>query len=132
MEEVVALCDIIKPNEYEAEIMTGINPRKNPKDALETLYSWGSEIVIITLAEEGSVLFGGEEFMTIPPYTTEAIDPTGAGDTYAGGFIFEYLNGKDLYEVGLFASCTASIMVESVGKIPVTEEQVRTRVASLK
>lgn len=132
IEKIVSLCDIVKPNEYEAKVMTGINPRKNYKRALEILYSWGCKIAIITLAEKGSVIFDGEEFVEIPPYRTKPIDPTGAGDTYAGGFIFEYLKKKDIYEAGLFASCTASIMVENIGKIPVTEEEVRKRVETLK
>ena len=131
IEEIVGMCEIVKPNEYEIEIMTGFNPRKDYKRALETLYSWGCKIAIVTLAEKGSIIFDGDEFIKIPPYTTKAIDPTGAGDTYAGGFIFEYLNKKDLYETGLFASCTASIMVENMGKIPVTEEEVRKRVRTL-
>ncbi|MEA1993063.1 MAG: PfkB family carbohydrate kinase [Euryarchaeota archaeon] len=132
IERIVSICDIVKPNEYEAEVMTGINPQKNPEGALETLYSWGSEIAIITLAERGSIIFDGNEVIKIPPYRTKAVDPTGAGDTYAGGFIVEYLNKKDPYKAGLFASCTSSIMVENVGKIPVTEENVRKRVASLR
>jgi len=131
IEEIVGMCEIVKPNEYETEVMTGFDPRKDHEKALETLYSWGCKIAIVTLAEKGSVIFDGDEFIKIPPYKTKAIDPTGAGDTYAGGFIFEYLNKKDLYETGLFASCTASIMVENMGKIPVTEEEVRKRVRTL-
>ncbi len=131
IEEIVGVCDIVKPNEYEAEVMTGTDPKEDPKTVLETLYSWGPDIAIVTLGEKGSLIFDGSEIMEIPAYRTTTVDPTGAGDTYAGGFIFEYLSTGDSWNAGLFASCTASIMVENLGEIPVTEEEVRRRVAEL-
>jgi sugar/nucleoside kinase (ribokinase family) len=131
--EILPLFDIVKPNELEARIMTGKNPMENPEQVMETLYSFGTEICIVTLAGNGSLIYNGSEFIRIPPYVTEAKDPTGAGDTYAAGFMLEYLRTKDLYESGLFASCTASLWVEAIGPyVEITEEKVRKRVESLK
>jgi len=44
-----------------------------------------------------------------------AVDPTGAGDVYAGSFITQYERGGSLEECSLYASAAASIMVEQVG-----------------
>jgi sugar/nucleoside kinase (ribokinase family) len=51
----------------------------------------------------------------VPAFATDAIDPTGAGDVYAGSFITEYERACNLTESALFASAAASIMVEQVG-----------------
>ncbi|KYK36748.1 MAG: bifunctional hydroxymethylpyrimidine kinase/phosphomethylpyrimidine kinase [Theionarchaea archaeon] len=131
--EILPLFDVIKPNELEAYIMTGEHAFENPQKVMETLYSYGPSIVIVTLAEKGSLIYDGSELLEIPAFRTHAKDPTGAGDTYAAGFIREYLRSGDLYEAGLFASCTASLWVEGIGPyIDITEEKVKERVELLK
>jgi sugar/nucleoside kinase (ribokinase family) len=130
--EILPLFDIVKPNEPEAYIMTGKYASEHPKEVMETLYSYGPELCITTLAEKGSLIYDGSELIEIPAFRTEANDPTGAGDTYAAGFITEYLRSRTLYESGVFASCTASLWVETIGPyIETTEEKVRERVHML-
>jgi ribokinase len=73
-------------------------------------------VPIVTLAERGSLLLDGDKLYRVPPFaTTHTIDPTGAGDVYAGSFITEYTRTGNLYEAALFASAAASIMVEQIG-----------------
>jgi sugar/nucleoside kinase (ribokinase family) len=115
IEDIVGLFDYVKPNELETEVLTGIDPRKDVRAAAKKIKSWGPKVVIVTLAELGSVIYDGEEFIDIPPYAVHAADPTGAGDTYAGGFLFAHLGGADLEAAGRFASCTSSIMIEQTG-----------------
>jgi len=120
--------DFVKPNEYEAQVMTGVNPRERGREAIEILHSWGPKVAIITLAELGSLIYDGENFIEIPPYETTAIDSTGAGDTYAAGFIYEYLRSKDLYRAGCYGSAVASIMIENTGpSFPLDEDEVNER-----
>lgn len=128
IEEVLALFDIVKPNELEAMVLTGINCRKNPYEAARIINSWGVKIVIVTLAELGSVIYDGERYIDIPPFPVNLVDATGAGDTYMAGFTFEYLRTNDLHLSGCFASCTSSIMIEHVGPdFPLSEQAVRQR-----
>jgi len=130
MRSIISNFDVVKPNEYESELITGFS---DPKKSAEELYSWGAKIAIVTLAERGSVIYDGLEFYKIPAYKTLAKDPTGAGDTYAGGFMTELLRNKNLYETGLFASATASIWIEYTGPdAPVSEDEVRRRIAVMK
>ncbi len=133
IEKAFALFDIVKPNEMEAKVLTGIDCRENPYEAAKILKSWGPKIVIVTLAELGSVIYDGKQFIDIPPYEIDLIDATGAGDTYMAGFTYEYLKTKgDLRRAGCFASCTSSIMIEHVGPdFAMTENEIRRRQETL-
>jgi sugar/nucleoside kinase (ribokinase family) len=104
--------DFIKPNEYESRTITG---EADPVLALGRLREMGAAVTIITLAERGSLLLENGKLRRIPPYPTRAVDPTGAGDVYAGSFITRYLRAGSLAESSLYASAAASIKVEQVG-----------------
>jgi ribokinase len=109
---IIKLIDFVKPNEYEAETITGY---KDPLLAVEELKSWNNKVAIVTLGEKGSIISFNNETHRIPPFKTFAKDPTGAGDSYAGSFITKQLETPDLIESALFASAAASIMVEYTG-----------------
>jgi len=129
IESVLGLFDIVKPNELEGRVLTGIDCRENPYEAARMIKSWGPKIVIVTLAELGSVIYDGATFIDIPPFEVDLVDATGAGDTYMAGFTFEYLkSGGDLRRAGCYASGTSSIMIEHIGPdFPMTESAIRVR-----
>lgn len=132
IEDILALFDIVKPNELEARVLTGIDCRRDPHAAARVIKSWGPRIVIVTLAELGSVIYDGHSMIDIPPYPVDLVDATGAGDTYMGGFVHAYLDDKDLYRCGTFASCVSSIMIEQVGPdFSLDEATVRRRQATI-
>lgn len=133
IEETLGTFDIVKPNELEGQILTGIDCRQNPYEAARIIRSWGPKIVIVTLAELGSIVYDGENFIDIPPYGIDLIDSTGAGDTYMAGFTFEYLKtGGDLRRAGCYASCTSSVMIENSGPdFSMTEGMIRERQVEL-
>jgi sugar/nucleoside kinase (ribokinase family) len=128
-DEIAALSTVVKANELETQVITGIDPRLDPEGAVRALYDFGGQIAVVTLAEAGSVIFDGQDIVQIPPYTTNAIDPTGAGDTYAAGFMVKYLETpNDLAAVGCFASAVASVMVENSGPdFPLTRQEADRR-----
>jgi sugar/nucleoside kinase (ribokinase family) len=130
---VAPLCRVIKANEMETEVITGINPRVDSAGALRGLKALGTEIAIMTLAEAGSLIDDGGRQYIVPAYATDARDPTGAGDTYMAGFIHAYLqNPTDLYTAGCYGAATASIWIEHTGPAaPVTREEVERRAAAL-
>jgi sugar/nucleoside kinase (ribokinase family) len=115
IEAVLGLFDIVKPNELEGRVLTGLDCRRDPFEAARIIKSWGPKIVIVTLAELGSVIYDGRDFIEIPPYPVDLLDSTGAGDTYMAGFVHAYLNGESLRSCGTFASCVSSLMIEQVG-----------------
>jgi sugar/nucleoside kinase (ribokinase family) len=132
IEDILGLFTVVKPNELEGQELTGIDCRRDPHKAAEIIKSWGPEIVIVTLAELGSVIYDGRRFIDIPPYPIELVDATGAGDTYMAGFTYEFLKTGDLRQAGCFASCVSSIMIEQVGPdFILTESEVRRRQKTL-
>ncbi len=133
IEEILGMFDIVKPNELEGKVLTGIDCREDPYEAARIIKSWGPKLVIVTLAELGSVIYDGEQFIDIPAHPVKLIDSTGAGDTYMAGFTFEYLNtGGDLRKSGCFASCVSSHMIEQVGpEFTMVEDEVRERQETL-
>lgn len=128
IKDALGAFDFVKPNELEGKVLTGIDCRQDPYEAAKIIKSYGMKIVVVTLAELGSVIYDGNEFIDIPPYEIDLIDATGAGDTYMAGFTFEYLKTGDLRRSGCFASCTSSIMIENVGPdFEMTESMIRSR-----
>jgi len=123
--KLVGSVDFIKPNQLEAEVITGL---QDYVESAKTLVQWGADIAVVTLGERGSVACDRKACLSVPAYKTTAVDPTGAGDVYAGAFLTEYCRTGELGSSCLYASAAASIMVESIGPdFPVTDEEVRRR-----
>ena len=111
--------DFIKPNEIEAEILTGIKvDNTNDAEKAGTFFlNKGVKNAIITLGSKGSVLVnndGAKHFKTID--VTEK-DTTGAGDIFAGAFLKYYADTKSIENSIKFANVAASLSVESYGVI---------------
>jgi sugar/nucleoside kinase (ribokinase family) len=130
---IAPLFRVIKANEVEAHVITGVDPRRDGPESARRLRALGCAIAIVTLAEAGSLIDDGERQYEIPPYVTDAKDPTGAGDTYMAGFLHAYLaNPTDLYTAGCYGSATASIWIEHTGPdAPITRAEVERRAATL-
>lgn len=131
--QVAPLFHVIKANELETEVITGVNPCVDGPEAARRLKALGCAIAIVTLAESGSLIDDGRQIYTIPAYPTTAQDPTGAGDTYMAGFIHAYLQDPaDLYRAGCYGSATASIWIEHTGPdAPISRAEVERRAATL-
>jgi hypothetical protein len=72
-------------------------------------------IVVVTQGAKGArVLVEGRSFL-IPAFPSQEVDPTGAGDTFAACFLLALAGGHSPLEAGIYASCGASIIVESQG-----------------
>jgi sugar/nucleoside kinase (ribokinase family) len=111
-DRIARIVDYIKPNEHESETITR---EHDPLRAARLLGQMSAAIPIVTLAERGSIIMKDGRLYRIPAFSTNAIDPTGAGDVYAGSFITRILENSDEIDAALFASAAASVMVEQVG-----------------
>lgn len=86
LERLIREIDVLIINDGEAKMLTGNS--NLIKAAKEILNKYGIPYLVVKKGEHGSMLFTKENIFAIPAYPlTEVIDPTGAGDTYAGGFI---------------------------------------------
>ena len=119
-DELLALVDIITPNETEAEKLTGIRV-ENDDDAAKAanaLHKKGIGTVIITLGSRGVWVSHDGEGCRVPGFKVQAIDTIAAGDTFNGALVTALLEGTGLAEAIRFAHAAAAIAVTRKGAQP--------------
>ena len=110
--------DLLIINDAEARQLTEI---PNLIKAAKTILSWGPKALIVKRGEYGAALFTAQNYFAIPAYPLESVfDPTGAGDTFAGGFMGYLASQEKLDEAAMrramiFGSVMASFNVEEFG-----------------
>ena len=102
--------DIVFANETEAEAFTGLAPR----EALDEI-AHHCEIAVVKVGKDGSMVKSGDEYHFIPAWPAATIDATGAGDTYAAGFLYAHSLGMPLKVCGEVGSIIAAKVVEVIG-----------------
>jgi len=116
--KTIETVDVVIINDAEARQLTNI---PNLIKAARTILSWGPKALIVKRGEYGAALFTPENYFAIPAYPLESVfDPTGAGDTFAGGFMGYLASQTDLDEDAMrramiFGSVMASFNVEEFG-----------------
>ena len=102
--------DYFLPNEEECALL-GIDP-KDPKP----LFDAGLKCLVSTMGKEGVRLCDREKTICCSAYPkASVVDTTGAGDTFAAGFLHSLIRGRSLPDALSFASAAASFCVETVG-----------------
>jgi sugar/nucleoside kinase (ribokinase family) len=91
-------------------------------------YRRQARTLILTIGREGAIVYSCGREERVPAYVVEEVDPTGAGDLFATGYLIRLLETGDVIEAARFANCVASFAVEAVGpaNIP-SREQVEER-----
>ena len=100
--------DIIFANEDEAEKLIG----KKPIEAVEEIKKF-CKIAIVKIGEKGSLVMDDNSLHKIDGFKVNAINTTGAGDAYAGGFLYGISHGLDVKTSGRIASYVAAQVVAS-------------------
>lgn len=119
-DSLLALVDVITPNETEAEILTGIAV-KSDEDAARAaaaLHDKGIPTVLITLGRRGVWLSENGQGQRIAGFEVKAVDTIAAGDTFNGAFITARLEGKVMHDAVRFAHAAAAIAVTRSGAQP--------------
>ncbi len=112
MEEIVgASVDLLFCNEEEAMIYTGTNSVTEAREKLKQI----AKRFVITLGSNGALIFDGDTFIQIEPYKVKAIDSNGAGDMFAGSFMYAITNGHSYADAGKLASLASSKVVAQFG-----------------
>jgi sugar/nucleoside kinase (ribokinase family) len=120
--DILACTDIIKVNEREMEVITGLT---DPREAALQLARWGVREVIVTLGSEGSIILVDGQFYDIPAYEPrEIVDATGCGDTYSAGYLYCRSLGMDYASAGRFAAAMCTLKLEHNGPFNGTIEEV--------
>lgn len=112
MEEVVgASVDLLFCNDEEALIFTGTNSLSEAREKLKQL----AKRFVITLGANGAMVYDGDTFISIEPYATVAVDTNGAGDMFAGAFMYGITHGHSYAGSGKLASLASSHVVRQWG-----------------
>lgn len=132
--ETIKLVDVLTINDEEARQLSG---EYSLVKAAKKILEMGPKYLIIKKGEHGALLFHEDKIFSAPALPlAEVFDPTGAGDTFAGGFI-GYLakvgtvNFSNMKNAIIYGSALASFCVEKFGTekiLNLTEEEVRARV----
>lgn len=131
---VLARVDCLIVNDSEARQLSG-DP--NLVRAARTIMAMGPHILVIKKGEHGALLFTGDGVFSAPAYPLESIyDPTGAGDTFMGGFVGSLarageVNDRNLRRAVINGSAMASYCVEkfSIERLrDLSDDEVRDRV----
>ena len=113
--------DLLFCNEQEARLWTGAGDLGQACVALRSV----ARQFIVTRGAEGSILFDGNFFIEIGAHEVNAIDTTGAGDAFAGGFLYGLTSGRSFAESGRLASRAAGEVVSRFG--PRLEAEIYTQ-----
>ena len=119
---VIALADIITPNETELEVLAGL-AGANPEEAAGSLLKNDRQQIIITLGAQGARLVNQGGSALIPSFKVDVVDTTGAGDAFNGGLAVGLAEGMDQMEAIAFANATAALCVTKRGTAPSMPER---------
>ncbi|MBL7858497.1 MAG: adenosine kinase [Cyclobacteriaceae bacterium] len=111
-EDVIgASVDLLFCNEEEALTITGADSLASAREGLRKI----AKRFAITLGANGALIFDGDTFIAIEPYAVRALDTNGAGDMFAGAFLYGITHGHSYAEAGKLASLASSRVVSQFG-----------------
>ncbi|QFQ13001.1 adenosine kinase [Pseudoprevotella muciniphila] len=121
--------DIVFANEEESYAFT----KKEPAEALEELAKL-CETVVVKTGKKGSLVARGSERAVCEALPADVVDTTGAGDSYAAGFLYGLITGMTLENCARTGTLLASTVVQHIGATPPAEawNAIRAEVAKLK
>ncbi len=111
-----AMCDVIVGNDVEFGFMAG-HPDRGVEKA-RSLIGEGAQIVVYKMGEKGAVTITRDGEFATGIYPTQALKPTGAGDSFLGAFIAGLANGLPVRTSVLRGSAAAAMVVARVGCAP--------------
>ena len=119
-DEILKKIDIVTPNETEAQILTGvkIENEEDAKRAAKVFMEKGVKQVVITLGSMGAFAMNEEKSELIGRLSVDAVDTTGAGDAFNGGFVMALAEGKDLFTALRYGNVTGALSVTKPGTAP--------------
>jgi cytidine kinase len=136
--ETIKVVDCIIINDAEARQLTD---EPNIHKAAKAILNYGLKAVVIKRGEYGATLFTKDSYFVVPAYPLESVfDPTGAGDTFAGGFMGYLASQKEISDetmrrAMIYGSVMASFNVEEFGTERVdrlTQTEINERFAAFK
>jgi sugar/nucleoside kinase (ribokinase family) len=138
LKKVLTMVDVLCINDEEAR---QLSDQYSLRTAAKLIMAMGPKTLIIKKGENGALLFQGDQMFYCPAIPLEEVfDPTGAGDTFVGGFIgylakLDDVSFESMRKAVVYGSAMASFCVEKFGTerlLQITESELETRVQEFK
>ena len=124
MRALLPYVDLVKISEEEIEILTGCT---EPSTAAKKLNEAGAICAAVSLGSKGALVSVRGEQRSVPPFHANAVDTTGAGDAFWGGFLQRFLDYgaststltmEEAVNCAIFGCATAALCIQKRGAIP--------------
>jgi len=129
--KAIQLCDVLIINDMELKLLTGAS---HLLEGLKSAIQLGPSCVIVKKGEHGAMMYNGQEFFSVPANIVErVVDPTGAGDSFAGAFCgylgqnvgpIRYEDLKKAMVMGILVSSLTVQAFSVEALMPLTQEKV--------
>lgn len=106
--EVLAMCDIVVPNEHEVDLLGGAS----------RLLDVGVGAVVITRGARGADVITPTSTVTVPPFPVDPVDTTGAGDAFCGWLAARLATGDPLADAVRWATAAGALATTARGAVP--------------
>ena len=114
MHAAIGLVDYALPGIEDVRTLTGLT---EPEAMLDFYLRLGPKVVVLKMGEAGAWLATPDERVLIPAFPVEAVDATGAGDTFCGSFLARVLAGDGLEDAARYASVAAGLKCTGYGAV---------------
>lgn len=114
--------DIFLPSMDDVTILSGLD---NPDEILNFYLDLGVKMVVLKVGKEGAIVATRKKRTHIPGFAVDAIDATGAGDTFDGAFVSRLSEGAEPEDAARYANAAAALSTQGLGAvnpIPVKQE----------
>jgi 2-dehydro-3-deoxygluconokinase len=109
-----AMTDILLPGLDDAQQLTGL---ERPEEICAFYLHLGCGVVALTMGKNGTMVATEDRREVIAPYPVEAVDATGAGDTFDGAFLAEWLVHRDPFKATAYANAAAALSTLGKGAV---------------
>lgn len=110
----VPQCDTLLPSLEDAEALTGLS---DPNAIIDHYLTAGAQLVVLKMGKAGAILATPDNRDPVPGRVVQAVDATGAGDTFDGAFLARLLAGDAPLEAARFANAAAALSTTGVGAV---------------
>jgi 2-dehydro-3-deoxygluconokinase len=114
IDATIAQCDIALPSLDDSQQLTGLTA---PEAIVDYYLGLGAPLVALKMGAEGSLIATGDERIRVPPFKVEAVDATGAGDTFDGAFLARLLEGDTPEAAARYANVAAALSTQGYGAV---------------
>ena len=114
IDATVARCDVLLPSLDDSQQLTGL---KEPDAIADYYLKLGAPVVALKMSADGCLIATSKERFRLPSHRVQAVDATGAGDTFDGSFLARLLAGDDLKAAARYANVAAALSTKGYGAV---------------